>query len=48
VWGGFLLAVVMAFGQEATKEWMIRRTDDADVVRFTVRRLRLGSTLSTT
>ena len=48
VWGGFLLAVVMAVGQEATKEWTIRRTDDPDVVRFTVRRIRPGSIWSST
>lgn len=48
VWGGLLLAVVMAVAQEATKEWTIRRTDDPDVVRFTVRRMRPGSTWSST
>lgn len=48
VWGSLLLAVVMAVAQEASKEWTIRRTDDPDVVRFTVRRLKPGSTWSTT
>jgi hypothetical protein len=48
VWGGLLLAVVMAVAQEAAKEWTIRRTGDSDVVRFTVRRMSPGSTWSTT
>jgi hypothetical protein len=48
VWGGLLLAVVMAVAQEATKEWTIRWTDDPGVVRFTVRHVRPGSTWSNT
>jgi hypothetical protein len=48
VWGALLLAVVMAVAQEATKDWTIRRTDDPDVVRFTVRRMRPGRTWSST
>lgn len=48
IWGCLLIAVVMAVAQEAAKEWTIRRTDNPDVVRFTVRRVRPGSTWSST
>lgn len=48
VWGGILFAVVMAVAQEANKEWTIRRTDNADVLQFTVRRIRPGNHWSST
>jgi hypothetical protein len=48
VWGGILFAMVMAVAQEANKEWTIHRTGDADVVQFTVRRIRPGSHWSST
>jgi hypothetical protein len=48
VWGAILVAVVMAVAQEANKEWTIRRTDNADILRFTIRRFRPGSTWANT
>ena len=48
LWGGILFAVVMAVAQESHKEWVLKATDDPDMLQFTIRRFKPGSTWSNT
>jgi hypothetical protein len=42
--GGILFGVVMAIGQESRKEWVLKTSDVPDMLQFTVRRFKPGST----
>ena len=46
LWGGILFAVVMAIGQESRKEWVLKPSDAPDMLQFTIRRFKPGSTWS--
>ena len=48
VWGAVLVAVVGAVAQDAHKEWSLKQTGTPDMLRFTVRRFKPGSTWSST
>jgi hypothetical protein len=46
VGAGILFGVVMAIGQESRKEWVLKTSDVPDILQFTVRRFKPGSTWS--
>jgi hypothetical protein len=46
LWGGILFTVVMAIAQESRKEWVLKASDDQDMLQFTIRRFKPNSTWS--